>query len=134
MTLMWSSELAVGVPEIDEHHEVLVTIFNDLHTAHDCGQGHAIIGSILCRLSDYASHHFAREEHYLRVLKCPDYEAHRAEHDRLMHHLSMLVHGYEMGSKRVADDTLAFLRTWLLTHILEGDRASLTVPAARLAA
>ncbi len=134
MAMTWSTDLAVDVPEIDGHHKTLMAISNELELAHERGQGSTVLGSILCRLSDFANYHFALEEHHLRILKCPDYEAHRAEHDRLLQQLGNLVHAYECGDAHVTDDTLAFLRTWLVIHIQKYDRNSLSRTPAPLAA
>ncbi len=122
MLLTWTDDLAIGIDEIDGHHKYLVSVVNALDEASRRGEGKAVLGSILAQLADYIGFHFTREEHHMRVIGYPALEEHHEQHDALMQQLSVLVHDYETGKTTVTQDTLVFLKDWLMNHLLGHDR------------
>jgi len=58
----WSTALAVGHPEIDRQHQVLIEIANRLNGAMRSGAGRAACGAILDELVNYTLTHFSFEE------------------------------------------------------------------------
>jgi hemerythrin len=58
MPIPWTSELSVGVKEIDEQHQVFLGILNDLCDVMCHCDSDSEIASILRQLSAYTSFHF----------------------------------------------------------------------------
>jgi hemerythrin len=79
MALRWSSELSVGVPEIDVQHEELFERVDSLESAilaRDRGGAVKVLNFLL----DYVRLHFAAEEALMAALAYPGRAAHEAEH------------------------------------------------------
>ncbi|MGC4119139.1 MAG: hemerythrin domain-containing protein [Myxococcales bacterium] len=82
-TLAWSSDLAVGLSEIDEQHKTWIQRFNDVATAIDAKRGATEIGRTLDFLSDYTREHFATEERLMAAAGYPALQAHLSQHREL---------------------------------------------------
>ena len=117
----WSEEYSVGIQEIDEQHQVLVGLINELYSAMAQKGGDAKIGSVLDSLVDYTKVHFAVEECLMRMFGYPGYEAHKQIHDVLVAQVVGLVEKYRSGDGRVGMELLFLLKDWLLDHIKEKD-------------
>ena len=83
MTFMpWTSDLELGVAEIDRQHQWLVQLTNDLHDELSQAQPRReAIGEVLEGLVDYTHNHFIVEEVLFQQHGYPDTPAHKAEHD-----------------------------------------------------
>lgn len=119
----WSDELSVGIEEIDEQHKVLVDLINQMHQAIHQRRSSDVIVSILEQLSDYTRIHFAVEESLMRILNYPEYEAHKAQHEKLIAHMSELQQKVVAGRAAIGFELMHFLKVWLTKHILENDQA-----------
>ena len=58
----WTEELSVGIPAIDEQHQKLITLINELHRAIESGKGHEKLERIVDELLVYTREHFGYEE------------------------------------------------------------------------
>lgn len=118
----WNASLGVGIEEIDAQHHVLVDLLNRLHGAmlhHRAGSESRLI---LDELVDYTRIHFAVEESLMRLFAYPDYEAHKASHDRLVEEVMRLRARLLDEGHPVTFELLHFLKKWLTMHILEEDK------------
>lgn len=97
--LEWKEEYAVGVAAVDFEHRELIDLINQLHeklSAH--GEPESImifLGEIFARISA----HFALEEREMREAAYEEYEAHKADHERLLDELRDLMDGYEKNGR-----------------------------------
>lgn len=117
----WSSELSVGLEEIDAQHQVLVDLLNQIHEAIQQRHGAEATQNIVEKLGEYTRVHFAVEESLMRILHYPEYERHKIEHDRLIQQLFDL-HGRLDAGKAVSFELAHFLKVWLTKHIMESDK------------
>lgn len=118
----WKPELSVGIEEIDEQHKVLVELLNQLHRAivlHHAGQE---VARILDELVSYTHTHFAVEESLMRLLAYPDYDAHRAQHERLIGQVLDFRRKLIDERRPITFELLHFLKQWLTLHIMESDQ------------
>ncbi|HNK03654.1 MAG TPA: bacteriohemerythrin, partial [Accumulibacter sp.] len=118
----WSAALAVGHPEIDQQHQVLIEIANRLNGAMRSGAGRATCGAILDELVNYTLTHFSFEEKLMEKHQYAQRPAHMAEHRKLIERVSRFKEQYE-GGAAVSVELLGFIRDWLVNHILKVDRA-----------
>ena len=117
----WSSELSVGIEEIDAQHQVLVDLLNQIHDAIQQRHGAEATQGIIAKLGEYTRVHFAVEESLMRILHYPDYERHKNEHDKLIEQLVDL-QGRLNSGKAVSFELAHFLKVWLTKHIMESDQ------------
>lgn len=121
--LDWSDKLSVGVKSIDQQHQALVEILNQLHTAMLKGQAQTVTGPLLKKLVDYTVYHFSTEESLMAKTSYPGSASHRAKHTELTGQVSDFVGRYERGEIRLSLELLNFLHGWLGTHIQKEDMA-----------
>jgi len=123
VAVSWSSNLSVGINEIDEQHKALISILNELHNAVRYNQGAGICLEIFDRLIDNTKTHFAVEENLLDMSDYPHYEDHHAEHTALLEEVQLIRNRVISGEIKISFKLLHFLRTWLTKHILGSDKA-----------
>jgi len=124
MPLMeWSEKLSVGVSQFDAEHKRLVGMVNDLFDAVSAGRGKEVLGPILDGLVSYTKTHFANEEKFMAQHGFPAFAAHKAEHDALAKQVGDIEKKFRGGATSVLSmEVMAFLKNWLVKHILGTDK------------
>jgi hemerythrin len=117
----WSDDLSVGIEEIDDQHKVLVDLINEMHDAIHQRHGSEVVRDVLTKLAEYTKIHFVVEESLMRILGYPDYEAHKAQHEKLIQAIQELQHKVETGKTSIGFELMHFLKVWLTKHIMESD-------------
>jgi hemerythrin len=120
--LTWSTEYSVEVESIDQQHQKLFAMLNELHDAMKAGKGTQTAPRILKKLVEYACEHFALEEALMAQANYPDLARHKAEHDKLTSEVAKLMQDVESGKTVLSMKLLQFLRNWLQDHILGCDK------------
>jgi hemerythrin-like metal-binding protein len=124
MSIMpWSDMLSVGVRAIDQQHQTLVGILNDL--------GDVVLGRddawdesvVLSKLLAYTENHFAFEEGLMRRIGYVAQDAHEQEHRALFQQVGDLMARAADGQHAGPQELLMLLRDWLSSHIMGTDRA-----------
>lgn len=119
----WTKELEIGIAEIDEQHQWLVNLTNQLHeTMSACEPDNERIGDILEQLIDYTMNHFIVEEELFERLGYPETDAHKAQHNVFCQKIMELLGRHDSG-ETVGVETLDLLKNWLLHHICKVDKA-----------
>lgn len=118
----WDRVYSVGNEEIDQQHQKLFDIANNFADACKAGCGQAVLGTIFDQLIDYTRVHFAYEEEMLEQMKYPDFQRHKANHEKLLGLVMNYREQFRGGEKDVQERVLAFLKTWLDGHICGMDR------------
>jgi hemerythrin len=126
MTFMpWSSELALGIDEIDRQHQELVRLTNALHDALSQPQVQRdAVGEVLEGLVEYTHNHFIVEEVLFQRYDYDESPAHQAEHNGFTAKAMDLLMRFEDGEE-VSLEAMEFLKDWLIHHICKVDRAYL---------
>lgn len=123
----WNPKLSVGVKQFDDEHKRLVSMVNDLFDAVSAGRGKDVLGPILDGLLSYTKTHFANEERFMSQHKFPNFAAHKAEHDALTKQVLDVEKKFKAGSSSVLSlEVMAFLKNWLLKHIMGTDKGYTT--------
>lgn len=119
----WNTQLMVGVAQIDDEHEVLVSKVNALADAMAGGEESDRLASLFGEVVYYTMDHFAHEEHLMAFHHYPEVARHRQEHDELKIQIVGLREQTDGGGMAVTVHTLAWLSNWLTAHISRADRA-----------
>jgi len=117
----WNDNLAIGIPEIDDHHKVFFGLLNKLWRGLVVHEAVPTIECVLFDLENYAYDHFHEEEVLMERHGFPGLEAHKESHGEFG------VKVKELSSKVAAGETvglemLDFLSGWLNFHIRMVDR------------
>lgn len=129
--LEWSSELEIGIYEIDLQHRALVSIANQLHDAVEGDKPVRTVEWILDELLLYAKMHFQTEEQYMRRYEHQATGQHKKEHGELLKSMRRFRRKLE-AEEDVGDELLEFLAGWLSNHLNGPDRALGEAYQARL--
>jgi len=125
ITIRWTEKMSVGVPELDDDHQGLLAVINELavHTASEAEA--AAIRRTLNWLLRYAQTHFAREQAVMTSCRFPMLSAHIDEHrlfvDRVQQAIAALDGGPPDAAADIHGSLLAYLQTWWRGHILRED-------------
>jgi hemerythrin len=118
----WKDKLySVGVDHIDEQHKKLVGMLNDLYVAIHSKKQDEIIHDVLIGLVDYTKYHFSSEEEYQAQINYPDIAQHKAQHKELICDVAVILNKLKKGQDVGIYELIAFLKRWLLNHILDED-------------
>lgn len=123
--LTWGDSLSVGVPEMDNEHQVLVGLYNDAARAFAAGCHRDEKRRILNELDTYAFYHFGMEEALMRVCRYPRAKEHGGEHAGFRRELATLKAELDRpgDEDRFEEHALTFIRTWISRHIQGSDKA-----------
>ena len=120
----WDDELmTTGVASVDEEHQQLIRLINDLHAACLGGTAGENIMAQLDYLGTYATTHFASEEDIMAKHRCPAAGKNQAAHAKFLKDYQTLVALAQSGgaSSRLAIQLKQLLGDWLKNHICKID-------------
>jgi hemerythrin len=115
------AKLKLGVPEVDQEHELQAALLAALGDALVKGLG-TEVQNLLQQLVDYTEVHFLSEELLMRFYSYPGYEEHVSEHAHLMDRVLDLKERWSDGDGS-ASRLLAELTAWVSGHIRSMDQA-----------
>ena len=121
--IKWDSSLSVNIRLIDQQHQKLVDLVNQLYQALKSGKGGEVLAEILGSLVDYTQRHFAEEERMMRAHDYPETEQHLAAHAELIRQVGEFKAKLAQGTVSISSDLFNFLKSWLLHHIKQEDKA-----------
>ncbi len=124
MAMIWTPAFAVGIPEIDQQHQELFYRLSKLLEGIVRGD-RAQVTRLIEFLGEYVVTHFGAEERWMVESGYPDYDSHKAEHDRFMQ--DYLRYSVELEQKGptalVGMRVNNWIADWLKSHILVSDMA-----------
>jgi hemerythrin len=121
MAIQWTSELSVGIPELDLQHQRLYALANRLHDAMRAGDRQALPGIVTC-LHEFAEAHFSCEERWMADLRYPGLREHRVAHASFAADLSSIERALVGGIRPSTMIDLAhFLGGWMREHVRAAD-------------
>jgi hemerythrin len=118
----WSSELSIGVEEIDAQHREVVRLINELGEAMRLGKSREVLGKVLEGLVAYTHVHFATEEAYFRKFGYEGRAEHEKEHAEFVEKVADFKKRFEEGQVGLSIRMMGFLSDWLVSHIQGSDQ------------
>jgi hemerythrin len=120
--IQWTDAQAVHVPEVDEEHQALFRLCDDLRRAVARQAAPRELQSILDQLITHTAGHFAHEEREMRAAGYAHYAWHRRQHRTALAQVARLDRRIRRGDRGAASELLEFLGGWLNDHIGIADR------------
>ena len=120
--ITWDERYSVGVRSMDNQHNVLFGMLNDLYDAMNKGHEQTVTGPLLNSLADYTRHHFASEENLMASTGFPGAAAHREKHQDLMNKVEAFSGRLDRGDVLLSVDLFNSLSEWIATHIQKEDK------------
>lgn len=118
----WNDKMTVNSKEIDQQHQQLINMLNELFQAFLDKDHKEKIGSIIDKMTDYAVYHFKTEEDYFRAFKYEEKARHEMEHEDFRDKVNEFRMKYKANHSALTFEVVNFLRNWLNTHIMESDK------------
>lgn len=113
----WQPEFSIGIPAIDHEHRAMIELINDLHAnlAKDAPKDE--IDGFLGEVHSDISAHFALEEKAMRDMAYDQYDAHKADHERLLDDIREIMDAFDADAYFDYGGSLADgLRVWFTEH------------------
>lgn len=118
----WDPVMALGIEELDGQHRELLGILNRLQALAGSPEAATAGAEPLDALADYAERHFACEEGHMERAGFPDLGVQRRQHAAFAARVAdARLEAGCCGAPVAA--TLAFLKHWLVEHIMVQDLA-----------
>jgi hemerythrin-like metal-binding protein len=120
--ITWDQKVyGTGVPEMDQQHQMLFKLLNELHHSVKGGEGDAAVGKILGRLVEYAQKHLTEEEDLMLRFHYPAFDGHKKIHEDLLGKVGDFFQKQAEGHGPSTFQLIGFLRDWLNNHIQKED-------------
>lgn len=120
--LDWSPSLSVDVAEMDEQHQKLLGLVNDLNEAMKQGRTRDEMVRVFDELARYTQTHFVSEERFMEQIGYPQLAQHRQEHAELIRQVTAFKVDYDAGKTMISVKLMGFLREWVRNHIQKSDK------------
>jgi hemerythrin len=120
-TIKWTPAISVGVAEIDEQHQKLFAIIDELGKAQAAVPDKGAVLAILTQLVDYSDYHFRTEDDFMIENSYPLFLSHRKEHLAYIKKMGTLIDDLENKAAALPGGILNFLCDWWQTHISQSD-------------
>jgi len=119
--ITWQDSYSLGMDEIDDQHQFLFQIMNRIWHAIIQRADVGTVVSLIEELEQYTIAHFTAEETYLRMIRYPEFDAHKQAHQSFISRVAVEKKSILAGNS-ITLDLLHFLKDWLVNHILVVDR------------
>lgn len=120
--LDWQDKYNSGIPAVDEQHQAIFAMINNLHASLKKGiYNTENVGSVLIPIGECVKYHFQTEEKMMMEINFNEYHYHKTLHERLTEQLMAFIIKLKKNEKVDIDEFLAFIKEWFLTHIQQED-------------
>ena len=118
----WTKEYQTGVYDIDQQHQRLFALVNELHDYATKSMEFVPVKAAIDAVADYVEYHFTNEEQMLEIIGYKELEAHILEHKALEQKVKFYRNSFVQDPTSFEMvDFLGFLNSWLKEHIMRSD-------------
>jgi len=118
----WDGSLQVNIQEIDQQHQKLIDMINDLHQAMKNRRSPDILENLITQLAHYAGEYFTTEENYFHQFGYPEAASHKMIHRKFTARIEQFAHDVTHGKMFLTSEIMEFLKNWLKEHIQKTDQ------------
>ena len=110
--MKWSTTYAIGLPPLDEHHQMFFRLIDDFRVVLDLGASGITYGLFLDLLTRHSQTHFSAEEQAMEQYHCPMAQQNTEDHAQFLALLGHFSQRYEVSGYQPAD-ARALLTSWI---------------------
>ncbi|NLD47479.1 MAG: hemerythrin family protein [Clostridiaceae bacterium] len=124
MSILWTSDLSIGVELIDNQHKTWFEKANGLFEAGKERRAKEYIDTMLDFLDKYTKQHFSDEEAYMEKIRYPEIDAQKKMHESFIKELAKLKNDFNEsgGNILVIINANQMIINWLTKHITSMDK------------
>jgi hemerythrin len=114
----WDVSYDLGILAIDEQHQELIGIAEDLAKKATCKE--TTFEEVKIRfdaLLGYTKYHLGMEEYVMQQSNFIGYDTHKAEHEKFVYEIQSLRSQLNQTNVSIAETAAQLLRVWLIKHI-----------------
>ncbi len=119
--IVWTDDLELGLPQIDEQHRQIIDRYNELAAAYRRRETDGELARRLGVLLEITAAHFTTEEALMEELGYDGLEEHREEHQDLLQRVGRFQSVLAEGRQTITLPVLQYIQHWLLGHIRGAD-------------
>ena len=119
--IVWDDSHSVGVDEIDQQHKDFFRIMNRLQLLQERGAPRELTINVLFELYKYADYHFASEENFMALIKCPHLDNQKRNHQEILKSLQEKVRTFNSNAL-LLEPLLESIATQFLNHADHADK------------
>jgi len=119
----WSAALAMGLPDIDEQHRMLIHMIRELGGQMQAGEHRQGVLDALQGMLAYAATHFEDEEELMEEAGWEGLDRHEGLHAEFLWKAGDFEAQVKNDSAQASREVLQYLLNWLVRHIHVEDRA-----------
>ena len=120
--LIWKDSFDTGIAEIDRQHRRFLDYLNRCTEYSLSHAREKVVPELIVKMREYALMHFEFEEALMRSAGYAGYEQHEGQHAFFNARVAELEEAITGGVNEKAVSLAAFMRDWLISHILEEDK------------
>ena len=120
--ITWTDNYIIDNALIDEQHQKLINLINNLHAAFLEGKANNRLNEIVEDLVAYTKYHFQSEEEIFCKTEYLEKEKHKEQHRDFIEKIKEFKNKLTTGDSRLSFDIMLFLQKWLQNHILISDK------------
>jgi hemerythrin-like metal-binding protein len=119
--MIWTEQFSVGVKKLDEQHQKLFRVVNDLIENQGAIADAKVIADVLQRMTEYAGYHFTTEERIMLEYGYPEYASQVREHTEFKTQTARFCMDAINKKTGLSGEILGYLQNWVINHTLESD-------------
>ena len=127
----WKDEYTVKITVIDDQHKKFLNIINELKVIINSNSCKEKVSDIFFQLAYLIDHYFIKEEIYFKDLKYPNFEHHKAEHNKFIERTIQFQKDVEDKKPNLCLEIYQYLENWFDEHILKYDKEAVEYLRAR---
>ena len=120
-TIEWTEEYSVGVELLDQQHQHLLGLVNNLIERSETKYSDIVVSETLQKMQKYARFHFDTEEKYLAAHDYLELEDHKEKHREFEKKTATYLRAMTLPVDDLPTTLLVYLRYWWVDHILVDD-------------
>ena len=126
MAIIWRKGMSVGNSLIDHDHHFMINFINTVELILQDPVDKEMLMEVIEQLHEYSIGHFRREESIQRKIGYPQSINHKNSHSTLLSDLEKLKKEIKETKSEAeildrSTEIIAFLRNWLINHVLNED-------------
>lgn len=121
--IVWQEHLfSVGVHELDEQHQKLFDIINDLHDAIQAGRGKDALPNTMVAIVSYVNEHFSTEESLMQKIGYRGLEQQKTMHQTFKNKIICVLQELKSGKSVSPIQVHSMIKEWLTVHVQDEDK------------
>jgi hemerythrin len=119
--LAWMPEYSVGIEAIDEQHQMLFRLLNDLSESIEKKDAVDTV-YLVSKMQAYAIFHFSTEERLMDKYGYPEFSTHKEEHETFQARIRDFESQIKNDKLLLAQKIRDYIADWIVKHLIGTDK------------